>query len=144
MLHNFSSDQVVEIIINTEKTHKKREVYIPYEDFLFFKNDAKKLTTQIITEGLSVFRIYSKIDFKLSCHTLRRTFATIAYSLGIDIDTICLSLGNTDKVCMQHYILSSLRNYDAAEMVNGYVSGTIKKVGNMFMNEKFLKIEDKK
>jgi hypothetical protein len=33
----FSDKQVYEVIINTEKTHKKREVYIPIESFEFLK-----------------------------------------------------------------------------------------------------------
>ncbi|MDR0341466.1 MAG: site-specific integrase [Mycoplasmataceae bacterium] len=138
----YTNSKVTEIIINTEKTYKKREIYIPFENFAFFitNNIDSKLSKVAIQEGFRVFRKWAKIKFKITCHTLRRTFATSAYSMGVDVDSICMCLGHTNRVCMEHYILSSLRNFDAFELVNSYHEGKIKKITNMFVNKKYLRI----
>jgi integrase len=52
-LHN---EIMAEIIINTEKTRKKREVYIPIKSYLFFKQDSKKLSKDLIVDGFVTFR----------------------------------------------------------------------------------------
>ncbi|GMO16957.1 MAG: hypothetical protein Ta2E_08230 [Mycoplasmoidaceae bacterium] len=146
-LHNFRiiesqiiGKSCVEIIINCEKVCKKREVYIPKDSFDFFRRDKWKLTRTMVQSGFDVFKQWSKIPFKMTCHSLRRTFATTAYGMGIDIDSISMCLGNTNKVCSEHYILSSLRNFDAFEIVNAYHESNLVKTKNMFLKE-FLKIK---
>jgi hypothetical protein len=52
-IHN---EIMVEIIINTEKTKKKREVYIPFKSYLFLKNDTRKLSRHLIIDGFIAFR----------------------------------------------------------------------------------------
>lgn len=95
-----SKKEYAEIIINTEKTSKKRETYIPLDSYEFFKknfsNDSKKKMYKVlIVQGFIDFRKWAKLPFKLTCHTLRRTKATIMHEIGVDIGTIDLLLGNT-------------------------------------------------
>jgi integrase len=134
-------ERFAEIVINTEKVCKKREIYIPEESYLFFINDQRNLSTQMIREGFINLRKFSSVPLKFSPHTLRRTFATIAYGIGIDVNTIAMCLGNTPAVCMTHYIISSNRNYDAFELVNSYMNKNISKKANLFFNTRYLKEE---
>jgi hypothetical protein len=102
-----------------------------------------KLNRVMIQCGFDVFKKWAKFSFKFTSHSLRRTFATSAYGLGIEIDSICMSLGNSHKVCCEHYILSSMRNFDTFEIVNGYHDGRIIKTGNLHLNKNYLKVKDK-
>jgi hypothetical protein len=52
-IHN---EQMVEIIINTEKTRKKREIYVPLSSYEFFKNDTRKLSRGLIIDGFTTFK----------------------------------------------------------------------------------------
>ncbi|MDR2567755.1 MAG: site-specific integrase [Mycoplasmataceae bacterium] len=139
--NQYTDGEIAEIVITTEKTHRKREIYFPKEDYDFFTSNKIKLTPGGIQDAFRVFKEWAKIEFRFTAHSLRRTFATSAYSLGVDIDSICMCLGNTHKVCCEHYILSSLRNYDTFELVNGYHNGNIVKFQNMHFNSGFLKVK---
>jgi site-specific recombinase XerD len=130
------------MIINTEKTKKKREIYMPVESFEFLKEDNWKKTRNGLQCGLDTFKAYANISYKLTWHTLRRTFATTAYGLGIDIDSIAMCLGNSPRVCQEYYIISSERNYDAFEIVNSYHNNKLEKTGNMYL-KKFHKLKKK-
>jgi hypothetical protein len=58
-----NSQQYAEIIINTEKTCKKREIYIPLETYNFFTKNIRKyrfqkftMSKDLITVGFLKFR----------------------------------------------------------------------------------------
>jgi intergrase/recombinase len=60
---NFSKTSLVEIIINTEKTCKKREIYIPEDSYNFlctktrmYKKKKLWLTRQLIIQGFINFK----------------------------------------------------------------------------------------
>jgi hypothetical protein len=55
---------------------------------------------------------------------------------NIDIQTIAMVLGNTPRVVMEHYIISSIRNVDATDVANCLINGTIIKTSNMFFQNK--------
>jgi integrase len=97
----------------------------------------------MIIDAFIAFRNYAKLPFRFTCHVLRRTFATQAYGIGIDVPTISMCLGNTPEVCMRHYIISSSRNYDAFDVVNAYTNGYILKTNNLFFNQKYLSKKEK-
>jgi hypothetical protein len=42
-------------------------------------------------------------------------------------------LGNTPQVVMNHYILSSQRNFDACDMVYGVLGGILNKTNNLYL-----------
>jgi hypothetical protein len=52
-----------------------------------------------------------------------------------------MCLGNTPRVVMEHYILSSGRNYDACEIAWANMFGKIKKKNNMFVNLDWMLIQ---
>ena len=140
---SISGKEFAEIIINTEKTCKKREVYIPIESYNFFvstlSDPKKKLYKVLITKGFIDFRKWAKLPFKLSSHVLRRTKATIMHEIGVDIGTIALTLGNTVGVVQKHYILSSGRNFDACDMANCAIDGIVVKTSNPYLNPNYMK-----
>jgi hypothetical protein len=53
---------------------------------------------------------------------------------GVDVYTISMVLGNTPGVVMNHYILSSGRNYDAVEIAYARMDNSLVKSNNMFIN----------
>jgi len=145
---SISGKEFAEIIINTEKTCKKREVYIPIESYNFFvtsSNDPKKkLYKVLITQGFIDFRKWAKLPFKLTSHVLRRTKATIMHEIGVDIATIALTLGNTVGVVQKHYIISSGRNFDACDMANCAIDGIIVKTSNPYLNPNYMQKKEPK
>jgi integrase len=48
-------DTMVEIVINTLKTKKKREIYVPLASYNFFKNDKRKLSRDLVIDGFTTF-----------------------------------------------------------------------------------------
>jgi integrase len=116
LLNKFINEKVVEIIINTEKTCKKREIYIPKKSYDFFVNDNRRLTKGLIIGGFISLKKIFKFPFRFTTHVCRRTLATMMHESGVDVNTISMCLGNTPRVVMEHYILSSGRNYDACEI----------------------------
>ena len=131
-----------EIIINTEKTCKKREVYILLETYDWFVNDSKKLRIDLIGHGFELFRKWANLPFRLTTHVLRRTKASLMHECGVDVNTIALVLGNTLGVVIKHYIISSARNYDACDIANGAAAGKIIKTANTYWNPNHMKIEN--
>jgi hypothetical protein len=57
------------------------------------------------------------------------------HEVGVDIYTIAMVLGNTPGVVMNHYILSSSRNYDAVEIACAKMNNRLEKSQNMFINK---------
>lgn len=145
---NLSGKKFAEIIINTEKTCKKREVYIPLESYDFFvantQNQKRKLYKALITQGFIDFRNWAKLPFKLTAHALRRTKATIMHEIWVDIGTIALTLGNTIGVVQKHYIISSGRNFDACDMANCAVDGIVVRASNPYMNPNYMEKKESK
>lgn len=92
-----------------------------------------------IVEGFAAFKKWAKFDFEWSSHSLRRTTAPMLHMVGVDIDTIALILGNTPRVVMEHYIISSIRSFDACCMANSVLNGTFIKVKNLFTNDLIIK-----
>jgi site-specific recombinase XerD len=130
-LHN---EIMAEVIINTKKTKKKREVYIPIKSYCFFKSDKRKLSKALVTDGFLLFRRWANLSIRLTPHVCRRTLATTMHEAGVDIYTIAMVLGNTPVVVMNHYILSSGRNYDAIEIAYAHMNNSLVKFNNMFVN----------
>jgi integrase len=97
----------------------------------------------MLVDGFIQFRNFAGLQFRFTAHVLRRTFATMAYGIGIDVPTIAMCLGNTPEVCMRHYIISSDRNYDAFDVVNAYTNDHILKTNNLFFNQKYLSKKEK-
>lgn len=136
---DISHDKYAELIINTEKTCKKREVYLPENVYKFFLQDNKKLDIDYISHIFVAFRKWAKLPFKLTSHALRRTKATIMHEYGADISTIAMVLGNTPEVVKRNYILSSQRNFEACDIANCYVSGDVIKKSNVYWDNNWLK-----
>jgi site-specific recombinase XerD len=126
--------QMAEIIINTEKTCKKREIYVPLDSYEFMKHDKRPLTRSMIIKSFIEFRKHMHLPFNLTAHVCRRTLATMMHESGVDVATIAMVLGNTPGVVMNHYILSSGRNYDACEIAYAKMSGVLTKTNNVFVN----------
>jgi hypothetical protein len=66
------------------------------------------------------------------------------HETGVDVPTIAMVLGNTPRVVMQHYILSSERNYDACEIAHANMTGKIEKINNMYINTNWMRIKNLK
>ena len=127
-----------EIIINTEKTCKKREIYIPLDAYKFFVRYKWKIKGNLVRDNFIMFRNWAKLPFKLTAHVLRRTKASIMHEYGVDVNTISMVLGNTPRTVMNHYIISSNRNYDACDIADCAVNGYIVKTNNLYFNRTYL------
>jgi hypothetical protein len=57
------------------------------------------------------------------------------HEMGVDVNTIAMVLGNTPRVVMEHYIISSGKNYDACEIAFAKLNGLVFKTNNMFVNK---------
>ncbi|GHU33671.1 hypothetical protein FACS1894166_09670 [Bacilli bacterium] len=125
------------IVINTEKTGKKREIYIELEAFKILK-EAKEMKMATFSQGLSTFKKWAKLDFDFTAHTLRRTFATAQANLGVPAPVIAMSLGNSVKVVLDHYVIDSDVNFEACDIANSFLNGSIKKTGNMYVDKSYL------
>ena len=135
---------MVEIIINTEKTCKKREIYIPLACYEFFCKEGRKLKSNLIKDNFITFKKWAKLPFRLTAHVLRRTKASFMHECGVDVFTISMVLGNTPKTVMNHYIISSTRNYDACDIADCAVNGYINKTNNLYFNNAYLAIKEQK
>lgn len=137
----FSRKKFVEIIINSEKTCKQREVYVPLECYDWFVNKIGKcLKMRVVIWGICNFKHWARLPFNWSCHSLRRTKATLMHESKVDIPTIALVLGNTVKTCLNHYIISSGVNFDACDIANSMVDGSLNKINNVFFDPNFMRI----
>jgi hypothetical protein len=56
---------------------------------------------------------------------------------NVDIHSIAMVLGNTPKVVMEHYILSSTTNFDATEIGSALGNGTVEKIRNVFLTKNY-------
>lgn len=132
-----SKQECAEIIINTEKTCKQREVYIPIEAYNFFAK-CKRLKSNLIKDNFISFRQWANLPFRLTAHVLRRTKASLMHEHGVDMHTIAMVLGNTPRTVMNHYIISSARNYDAVDIANCAINGFVHKIDNLYWNQAYL------
>ncbi len=57
---------------------------------------------------------------------------------GVDMHTIAMVLGNTPRTVMNHYIISSARNYDAVDIPNCSINGYVHKIDNLYWNQAYL------
>lgn len=137
---NISGSELVEIIINTEKVCKKREIYIPLSCYENFCNEGTRIKANLIKDNFVTFRRWAKLPFKLTAHVLRRTKASFMHECGVDLHTIAMVLGNTPKTVMNHYIISSTRNYDACDIADCAVNGHINKTNNLYFNNMYLEV----
>ena len=55
-----------------------------------------------------------------------------------DANTISMVLGNTPRTVMNHYIISSNRNYDACDIADCAVNDYIVKTNNLYFNRTYL------
>lgn len=133
-----SNIKCAEIIINTEKTCKQREVYVPIEAYEFFTKCSKGLKANLIKDNFKSFREWAKLPFRLTAHVLRRTTASVMHEHGVDLYTIAMVLGNTPRTLMNHYIISSARNFDAVDLANCATHGYIQKINNLYWNQTYL------
>ena len=53
------------------------------------------------------------------------------HEYGVDVNTIAMVLDNTPRTVMNHYIISSNRNYDACDIADCVVNGYIVKTNNL-------------
>ena len=127
-----------EFIINTEKTCKKREIYIPLDAYKFFVKYKWKIKGNLVKDNFIMFRNWAKLPFKLTAHVLRRTKASIMHEYGVDVNTISMVLGNTLRTVMNHYIISSNMNYDACDIADCAVNGYNVKTNNLYFNRTYL------
>jgi len=135
---DISGHKYAEIIINTEKSCKKREIYLPENVYKFFKKDKYQLTVNYIAHTFVAFRTWAKLPFFISGHVLRRTKATTMYEYGVDEATISMVLGNTPDVVSKHYIISADRNFDACDIATSYLSNFVSKTNNIYWNNTYL------
>jgi integrase len=145
--HRFSNSQIdssvrAEIVINTEKTCKQREIYVPLACYRFFVEHKIVMKSKMIEEGFRMFNRWANFDFYWSAHSLRRTLATMMSELNINISAIALALGNTPRTVLTHYIISSIRNVDATDIANCSMNGTLIKTGNMFLNKDWMQVKN--
>ena len=68
----------------------------------------------------------------------QRTKASIMHEYGVDVNTISMVLDNTPRTVMNHYIISSNRNYDACDIADCAVNGYIVKTNNLYFNRTYL------
>ena len=84
------------------------------------------------------FKLWAKLPFRFTAHVLRRTKASVMHEAGVDVNTIAMVLGNTPNVVINHYIISSARNYDACDIANGLIDGYLVKTNNLYFNKSYL------
>ena len=92
----------------------------------------------LVKDNFIMFRNWAKLPFKLTAHVLRRTKASIMHEYGVDVNTISMVLGNTPRTVMNHYIISSNRNYDACDIADCAVNGYNVKTNNLYFNRTYL------
>ena len=92
----------------------------------------------LVKDNFIMFRNWAKLPFKLTAHVLRRTKASIMHEYGVDVNTISMVLRNTPRTVMNHYIISSNRNYDACDIADCVVNGYIVKTNNLYFNRTYL------
>lgn len=124
---NMENDKYMQIYI-LGKGDKERFVYIRYEliqdeyenylrvkeekkhksEYLFYTRKLQMFSDKRIYDIVKDFHKQSKLEIKnFSCHTLRRTQATILHFLGVKLETISKILGHSNEETTEFYVFAT-------------------------------------
>lgn len=73
-------------------------------DYLFVKSNGKKLSDSWVRNQLRLLCLTAGIDKKITCHSMRHSFARNLYTNGVDLDIVRQMLNQEDIGSTQYYV----------------------------------------